>query len=49
MMNDIRNKEDIVILVDAFYDQVKFDPLIGPVFFKSYIGRTVAETFIKNV
>jgi len=31
-MNDISNKEDIKIFVDAFYNEVQKDVLIGPVF-----------------
>ncbi|MEQ8303464.1 MAG: group III truncated hemoglobin [Cyclobacteriaceae bacterium] len=29
---DIQNKDDITILVDAFYEKVKNDKLIGPIF-----------------
>ncbi len=31
-MNDIQNKDDVKIFVDAFYDKVRKDILIGPVF-----------------
>ena len=31
-MNDISNKDDIKIFVDAFYNEVRIDQLIGPVF-----------------
>ena len=31
-MNDITNKEDIKNFVDAFYNEVRIDQLIGPVF-----------------
>ncbi len=31
-MTDIRNKADVKIFVDAFYEQVRIDPLIGAVF-----------------
>ena len=31
-MNDIRDKEDIKVFVDAFYSKVRKDMLIGPVF-----------------
>ena len=31
-MHDIQDKEDLKIFVDAFYDQVRIDTLIGPVF-----------------
>lgn len=31
-MNDIKNKENIRTLVYAFYDDVRMDPTIGPVF-----------------
>jgi hemoglobin len=29
---DIRDKEDIILLVEAFYTQVRKDPLLAPVF-----------------
>ena len=32
MKNDITNRDDIKTLVDNFYDKVKVDELIGPVF-----------------
>ncbi len=32
MKNDITSREDIQLLVDRFYDQVRVDPLIGPIF-----------------
>lgn len=28
----IQSREDIVLLVDSFYDKAKVDPLLGPVF-----------------
>lgn len=31
-MNDIRNKDDIKLIVDNFYTRVKEDKLIGPIF-----------------
>lgn len=31
-MRDIQDKADIKIFVDAFYEKVHIDPLIGPVF-----------------
>jgi len=31
-MNDIENKDDVKIFVDAFYEKVRKDILIGPVF-----------------
>ena len=31
-MRDISNKADIKVFVDAFYDKVRVDPLLGPVF-----------------
>ncbi|MBL7858760.1 MAG: group III truncated hemoglobin [Cyclobacteriaceae bacterium] len=31
-MNDIRNREDIKVLVDTFYEKVKEDALLAPVF-----------------
>jgi truncated hemoglobin YjbI len=31
-MNDITDRRDIIRLVDAFYDRVKADPLLEPVF-----------------
>lgn len=32
MKNDITTREDIKLLVDRFYDKVKADNLIGPIF-----------------
>jgi hemoglobin len=37
MMNDIQNREDIIKLVDAFYEKVKVDETIG------YIFTTIAQ------
>jgi len=31
-MKDITSREDIVFLLDSFYEKVKPDPLLGPVF-----------------
>ena len=31
-MNDIQNKDDVKIFVDAFYKKVRIDNLLGPVF-----------------
>ena len=31
-MKDIQNLEDIQLMVDTFYDKVKVDTLIGPIF-----------------
>lgn len=31
-MNDIRDKEDVKIFVDAFYTKVRIDQLLGPIF-----------------
>ena len=31
-MNDIRDKEDVKIFVDAFYKKVRIDSILGPVF-----------------
>ena len=31
-MNDIQNKEDIKLFVNAFYDAIKNDELLGPIF-----------------
>jgi len=31
-MEDIRDKEDIKIFIDAFYKKVRKDDLLGPVF-----------------
>lgn len=32
MKNDIQNREDIYILVCAFYDKIRVDDLLGPIF-----------------
>ena len=32
MKTDIRNRNDLKILVDAFYDRVRKDDEIGPIF-----------------
>jgi hemoglobin len=32
MMTDITSRKDIQVLVDAFYDKVNRDPLLGPLF-----------------
>ncbi|MBO0323784.1 group III truncated hemoglobin [Muricauda sp. CAU 1633] len=32
MKNEIRNREDIKLLVDTFYGKVKINPLLGPIF-----------------
>lgn len=37
-MGDIGNKEDIKVFVDAFYDKVRRNTLIGPVFFGAIRG-----------
>lgn len=37
-MEDISNKEDISIFVDAFYDKIKHDQLLGPIFFGAIKG-----------
>ena len=37
MLQDIESKDDLVTLVDTFYDRVKLDELIGPIF-KTIIG-----------
>ncbi len=31
-MDDIRNKADIQVLINTFYDRVKADELLGPIF-----------------
>ena len=31
-MRDIQNKEDIIILVDSFYDKVNNDDILSPIF-----------------
>jgi len=28
----IQNREDIILLVDSFYEKAKLDPLLGPIF-----------------
>jgi hemoglobin len=37
-MGDIKDKQDIIAFVDAFYQQVERDTLIGPVFFGALSG-----------
>lgn len=37
-MDDIRSKTDISVFVDAFYDKVRRDQQIGPVFFGAIKG-----------
>lgn len=37
-MEDISNKNDISVFVDSFYDKVRHDTLIGPVFFGAITG-----------
>lgn len=32
MLNDIKHKDDVVLMVDSFYDKVNQDDLIGPIF-----------------
>jgi hemoglobin len=32
-MNDIQNREDILRLVNSFYDHASLDPLLGPIFY----------------
>ena len=32
IMNDLKDKEDVKLLVDTFYDKVRIDPIIGAVF-----------------
>jgi hemoglobin len=32
LKTDIRDKNDIVVLIDAFYNQVRMDPVLAPVF-----------------
>ncbi len=31
-LNEIKEREDIILLVNSFYDKVKVDPLLGPLF-----------------
>ena len=40
-MHDIRDKGDVKVFVDKFYDAVQIDPLIGPVF----LARIKAEAW----
>jgi hemoglobin len=37
-MEDISNKNDITVFVDSFYEKVRHDTLIGPVFFGAITG-----------
>lgn len=37
-MEDIRNKNDISVFVDSFYDKVKRDAKLGPVFLGAITG-----------
>jgi len=37
-MEDIRNKNDIAVFVDAFYDKIKHDQVLGPIFFGAIKG-----------
>ncbi|WP_442587678.1 group III truncated hemoglobin [Pedobacter sp. AW31-3R] len=37
-MEDLKNKDDIRIVVDGFYDKVRIDPMLGPVFSKAITG-----------
>ncbi|MBP9153104.1 MAG: group III truncated hemoglobin [Flavobacteriales bacterium] len=39
MKNDILNLDDIKLLVDTFYDNVRKDELIGPIFDRIIEGR----------
>ncbi|WP_375239849.1 group III truncated hemoglobin [Aurantibacter sp.] len=32
MKNDIKNREDIALLVDAFYEKIRKDNVLGPIF-----------------
>lgn len=32
MKKDIENREDIILLVNTFYDQVKINPVLAPIF-----------------
>jgi hemoglobin len=32
LRRDIASREEIILLVDTFYDQVRADPLLGPIF-----------------
>ena len=38
-MKDITNKQDISVFVDAFYEKIKHDQLLGPVFFAAITGN----------
>lgn len=38
MKHDIRNLDDIKVMVNSFYDRVKKDPLLAPVFFEKIPG-----------
>jgi len=38
MKTDIRNEEDIKVLVDTFYDRVRQDELLTPIFNSKIIG-----------
>jgi len=38
MIKDISNKHDISIFVDEFYDKIKQDQMLGPVFFGAIKG-----------
>lgn len=31
-MQDLKNKEDIIVIINAFYDRIKKDALLGPIF-----------------
>jgi len=35
-MNQITNREDVYFLVSTFYNKIKKDEFIGPIFFISY-------------
>lgn len=35
-MKDIQSKEDIKVFVDNFYDKVKIDPILGPIFISHF-------------
>ena len=37
-MDDIKTFEDISLVVDVFYDRVRKDPLLGPVFMERITG-----------
>lgn len=38
MSRDISNKHDISIFVDAFYDKIKHNQMLGPIFFGAIKG-----------